>query len=205
MSKGLLVLISGPSGVGKGTIIDLLKKRLTKAVFLLSETTRKPRPGEKDGEVYHFVSKEEFQKNIDQGLFLEWAIVHETDYYGLLNESVQKYLDSNRLILREIDIQGLQSIRKILSRDQLLTIFIAPESENVLLSRIEHRGSLPEEELQRRMESMKLEMAEARDYDYTVINYDHQVERCYMEVESIIRSAAESRGIILGGTGGSLV
>lgn len=204
-ARGLLVLISGPSGVGKGTIIDLLRKRIPEAVFLLSETTRPKRRGEKDGVQYHFVSEEEFKSRIEQGLFLEWAVVHGTEYYGVLREEVQKNLMANRLIVREVDVQGVHSISKILPREQLLTIFIAPESEQVLLSRIAGREKMSEEELNRRMESMKKEMAEAAHYNYRVINYERQVERCYDEVDGIIRSAAGRRGIILAGGGGLMV
>lgn len=203
--RGLLVLISGPSGVGKGTIIELIRQRITEAVFLLSETTRKKRKGEKDGVQYHFVTEQEFKKGVQDGLFLEWAVVHGTEYYGVLRESVQQNLDANRLIIREVDVQGVQSIKQILPREQLLTIFLAPENESVLLSRIAGREPMTEEELARRMESMQREMAEAANYDYKIINYEGQIERCYLEVEGIIRSAAERRGIILTGGGGALV
>lgn len=205
MAKGLFVVISGPSGVGKGTIIELLKKRITNAVFVLSHTTREKRPGEKDGEVYHFVTVDEFKNGIEEGKFLEWAQVHQKDYYGTMREMVEKGLDEGRLVIREVDIQGAKSIKALIPKEQLLMIFIQPENIGVLRSRIEHRGKLPEEEIQRRMHSAELELAEASHFDYRVTNYDGQVERCYMDVEGIIRSRAESRGIHLGGTGGTLV
>jgi guanylate kinase len=205
MAKGLFVVISGPSGVGKGTIIELLKKRITNAVFVLSHTTRAKRPGEKDGEVYHFVSVDEFKKGIEEGKFLEWAQVHEKDYYGTMKEMVEKGLAEGRLVIREVDIQGAKSIKEIIPKDQLLMIFIKPENLTLLRARIEHRGKLPEEEMQRRMHSAELEIAEAKHFNYQITNYEGQVERCYMDVEGIIRSQAENRGIHLGGTGGTLV
>lgn len=205
MSKGLLVIISGPSGVGKGTIITMLKQRLIGAKFLLSETTRNIRPGEKDGETYHFVSEEDFKKGIDEGLFLEWAIVHEKDYYGVLKSSLDEHMTKGNLVIREVDVQGAESIRKMVPSDQLLTIFIKPENMSILRSRILNRGDLPEEELERRFESAEREMKEASKFNYQVINYENGIERCYMEVESLIKSRAEKQGIMIGLDSSSLV
>ena len=205
ISKGLLVLISGPSGVGKGTIVDLVRERIQDVVFVLSETTREKRSDEKNGVQYNFVSEDVFKMNIEKGLFLEWAIVHGKEYYGVLKESVMKNLNANKLVLREVDIQGAETIRKLIPKDQLLTIFIAPENESVLLSRIANREKMSDEELARRMESMRKEMAEANKYNYKVVNYEGQIERCYLEVEGIIRSSAERRRIYLSGCGGALV
>jgi len=205
ISKGLLVLISGPSGVGKGTIVDLVRERIQDVVFVLSETTREKRSDEKNGVQYNFVPEDVFKMNIEKGLFLEWAIVHGKEYYGVLKESVMKNLNANKLVLREVDIQGAETIRKLIPKDQLLTIFIAPENESVLLSRIANREKMSDEELARRMESMRKEMAEANKYNYKVVNYEGQIERCYLEVEGIIRSSAERRRIYLSGCGGALV
>jgi guanylate kinase len=204
-SNGLLVIVSGPSGVGKGTIIKLLRERLKGAKFLLSQTTREMRPGEKDGETYHFVSEKEFKKGIEEGLFLEWAQVHEEDYYGVLKSSLQGYLDSGELAIREVDVQGAESIRKVVPKDQLLTIFIKPENMSVLHTRIEHRGKLPADELKRRFESTEREMLEASKFDYQIINYENRIESCYMDVEDLIKSRAEHQGIMLEGGGGTLL
>ncbi len=205
MAKGLFVVISGPSGVGKGTIIDLLKKRLSQAVFVLSHTTRAMRPGEKDGEQYHFVTVDEFKKGIDQGEFLEWAQVHQKDYYGTRRDMIEKGLDEGRLVIREVDIQGAKSIKEVVPREQLLLIFIKPQNMDVLRARIEHRGKLPEEEMKRRMQSAELEMAEAKHFDYQFTNYEGQIERCYMDVEGLIKSRAERAGIHFSDSGGLLV
>jgi len=205
MAKGLFVVISGPSGVGKGTIIDLLKQRVKNAVFVLSHTTRAKRPGEKDGEVYNFVSVDDFKRGIEQGEFLEWAQVHQQDYYGTMKEPIEKALATGKLVIREVDIQGAKSIKQLIPKEQLLMIFIQPESLNLLRSRIEHRGKLPEEEVQRRMHSAELEIAEAKHFDQRVTNYEGQIQRCYLDVEGLIKSNAEHRGIYMGNASGGLL
>lgn len=196
MVKGLFIAISGPSGVGKGTIMDLLRQRLKKATFVISHTTREKRPGEKDGVQYHFVSKEEFEKGIAEGKFLEYAQVHQKDYYGVLKEPVEQALKTGKVIFREVDIQGVDNIRKAVPKDQLLTIFIKPPSMALLRAHIEKRGKLPEEEIDRRMASAEKEMQAAPLFDYQVVNPEGQIEACYMEVESIIQSRVEAAGLI---------
>ena len=195
MEKGLFVTISGPSGVGKGTVIDILRERLPQAVFLVSCTTREPRPGEVDGEVYNFISEEEFKRWIDEGKFLEWALVHHGAYYGTLKEPVLKALDAGKVIIREVDLQGDRLIKQTIPRDQLVSIFIKPENINQLIARINHRGEMSEEELSRRLESARIELAAAGEFDYQVTNSDGQSLKCFMEVSDIIRSRASSKGL----------
>lgn len=193
--KGLFVAIAGPSGVGKGTIVDLLRKRVPGLQFVLSMTTREIRPGEQDGVQYHFVGKEEFEKRIAAGEFLEYAQVHQKDYYGILKAPVEEALRSGKVVVREVDVQGMESLLKIIPRDQLLTIFILPENMNVLRQRIEKRGVMPEEEMKRRMESEEKELAEAKRFDYRLTNYEGRVEACYLDVEGVIFSRAQQMGL----------
>lgn len=190
--KGLLVAISGPSGSGKGTIIDLLRERLKVLTFVLSVTTRAPRPGEKDGEVYNFVSKAEFEKKIENGEFLEYAQVHDKEYYGVLRKPVEEALERGEVVVREMDVQGIESVKKIIPAKNLLTIFLKPENLNVLRSRIMKRSDLPEEEIERRMESAKKEMLLAPKFNYQFINYDDRIEHCYFDVEGAIFSRVEA-------------
>lgn len=196
MNKGLFIAISGPSGVGKGTIMDLLRKRLKNAVFVISHTTREKRPDEQDGVQYHFVTKEEFERGIAEGKFLEYAQVHQKDYYGILKEPVEKALNSGEVVFREVDVQGAESIRKAIPKDQLLTIFIKPPTMAMLRAHIEKRSKLPEEEIERRMASAAKEMESAHLFDYQIVNPEGQIETCYMEVESIIQSRVEGRGLL---------
>lgn len=197
INDGLFVLIIGPSGVGKGTIVNKLKERFKDAVFVKSMTTRAKRPGEKDGDQYYFVSKNEFEKGIAEGKFLEWALVHQKDYYGILVDPVKQFLGENRLVIREVDVQGFAQIIKRIPKKVLLTIFIQPESIEVLRNRIQHRGELPVEEMQRRMESVKHEMEMASQCDYRVTNYEGRLLQCFLDVEGIIKTKAASRGMIL--------
>jgi len=196
MDKGLFIVIAGPSGVGKGTIVNLLKENMPNAVFALSHTTRAPRPGEVEGEQYFFVSEEEFKKGIDEGKFLEWARVHHGAYYGTLKEPVMKWLDAGKICIREVDLQGARLVKKALPHEELLTIFIKPENINQLRARIAHRGELAEEEITRRLESAQVELAAADEFDYRVTNSDSQTLKCFMEVSSIIKSRAESKGLL---------
>jgi guanylate kinase len=196
MLKGVFVAISGPSGVGKGTIMNLLRQRLKNAVFVLSHTTRQMRAGEADGVQYHFVSKEEFERGIAEGEFLEYAQVHQKDYYGILKKPVEEALNSGKLVLREVDVQGAENIRKTIPKEQLLTVFIKPPSMDLLREHIEKRGHLSEEEIERRMVSAEKEMLAAASFDYQVVNPEGEIETCYLEVESIIQGRMQKAGLL---------
>ncbi len=193
--KGLLIIISGPSGVGKGTVIKKLKQKYTDFVYPISCTTREMRPGEEDGGVYHFISKDDFEEGIEQGDFLEWAMVHQTNYYGTPKKPIIDSLEQGKVVLREVDVQGAQSIQKIVPEKNLVTIFIKAESEEKLLERIAKRGELPQDEVERRMESAKKEMGMADEFDYQVWNYENRVDECVEEVERIIDSEMEKAGL----------
>lgn len=195
--KGLFIGLSGPSGVGKGTIIQMLKKSLPQVQYVLSHTTRAIRKGEKDGEQYHFVSEDEFKKGIDAGDFIEWAQVHAQSYYGILKAPVEKALAEGKVIVREVDVQGARLIRKALPKDQTLMIFLKPESMAFLKAHIDGRSDLPADEVARRLASAEVEMAAAGEFDYQIINYEGRPMACFLDVEGIIRSRIESMGIIL--------
>ena len=195
--KGILFIVSGPSGVGKGTVIRHIRKMYPDLLYPISCTTRAMRPGEKDGEVYNFISKDDFEEGIEEGDFLEWAQVHRTNYYGTPKKPIMDALEAGKIVLREVDIQGAHSMKKVLPAENLVTIFVKAESEEKLLSRIAKRGELPEEEVARRMESAKKEMKEADEFDYEVWNHEGKVEDCVADVEKIILEEAEKAGIKL--------
>ncbi|MFC1748810.1 guanylate kinase [Pseudomonadota bacterium] len=186
MKKGLLLTISGPSGVGKGTIIRKLKKKYPDFVFPVSSTTREKREKEVEGEVYNFISKKEFEEGIEKGDFLEYAQVHEQDYYGTPRKPIMDALEAGEVVIREVDIQGAHSIMKEVPDENLVSIFIRAESAEKLIGRIFKRGKLPEEEMERRMESMEREMADIESFDYVVWNYEGQLADCMKEVEDIV-------------------
>jgi guanylate kinase len=185
-SKGKLVLIVGPSGSGKGTIIKHLRKRHPDWIYPVSYTTRKQRPGEEDGLVYHFISEDEFKKGIEDGRFLEHAIVHEKGYYGTDKEEILSALRDGKVVVREVDIQGFHSIQEVVLADDLLTIFVEAGDLDELEKRIAKRGKLPEEEVERRMESARKEIAQADECDFRVVNEYGKVEEAVEKVDEMI-------------------
>lgn len=193
--NGKLFLISGPSGVGKGTVIGLLKAKYPQFVYPISHTTRAMRESEKEGDVYHFIGEEEFQKGIADGDFLEWAQVHQSHYYGTLKRPIIEALETGKVVVREVDVQGFHSIRKVVSAQNLVTIFIKAESMQKLLDRIAKRGKLPEEEIRRRMESAQKELSYAHLFDYQVWSLEGKVNDCALEVEKIILGEMKKAGL----------
>lgn len=187
MSAGKLFLILGPSGSGKGTVIDFLRKEFPDAIFPLSCTTRSPRPGERDGQVYHFLTKEEFQKKIASGELLEWAVVHHDNFYGTLKSSILNALIQGKTVIREVDMQGVKSIQKLLPADQVVAIFITAPSWENLKRRILGRSNISEEELKQREDSFKKEMEFSKQCDFVVMSEEGKIEEFCGEVGSIIR------------------
>jgi guanylate kinase len=161
--KGKLFLIVGPSGSGKSSVLHKLKEQKTEYLYPLSATTRTMREGEKDGDIYHFLSKEEFKKGIEEDKFLEWAIVHQDNYYGLIKGPIMEGLEDGETIVREVDIQGFDSIREKIEPENLVTIFVTVPNKDELIDRIVNRAAISEDELEKRKESMHKEFNRARE------------------------------------------
>lgn len=183
---GKLILIVGPSGSGKGTVINRLKQSFAGFVFPISYTTRDPREGEEDGDSYHFISKDKFEKMIEAGEFLEHAIVHSDNYYGTGKEDILGPLVDGAVIVREVDMQGFHSIKDLIPKENLLTIFMKVSSLEDLRGRILRRGEMSEEELQKRMDSTLKEIAQADECDYQVENKWGEIDKCVGNVTTII-------------------
>ena len=166
--KGLLLVISGPAGVGKGTINLSLISRNSDIRMSVSATTRSPRPGEIDGVHYFFKSEEEFQKMIESGAFLEYMRVFNTHYYGTPKSFVEQELDEGRSVILEIDVQGAMRVKA--AYPDAVLIFIAPPSMSELKSRLIHRGTESSEAIDRRFETAYQEMKYINQYDYIVVN-----------------------------------
>mgnify|MGYP001055036534 FL=1 len=166
--KGLLLVISGPAGVGKGTINLSLISRNSDIRMSVSATTRAPRPGEIDGVHYFFTSEEEFQKMIESGAFLEYMRVFNTHYYGTPKSFVEQELDEGRSVILEIDVQGAMRVKA--AYPDAVLIFIAPPSMSELKSRLIHRGTESSEAIERRFETAYHEMELVDRYDYVVVN-----------------------------------
>ncbi len=173
MKKGLLIIISGPSGVGKGTVRQYFmnddRLRLT---YSISMTTRKPRQGEKDGVDYIFTSREKFEEAIANGELLEWA-EFVGNYYGTPLAQVEKLREEGKNVLLEIEVQGADQVRK--KCPDALTIFIIPPSMEELEKRIRGRRSEPEEIVQQRLAKAENEMKMVSNYKYIVCNEDPQL------------------------------
>lgn len=190
-STGKLVLIIGPSGVGKSVVLRSLMKRHPEWVFPRSATTRARRSGEGD-DLYRFLSDAEFDALVAQGKVLEWAQVHEGARYGTLEEEIVPALAQAKTVVREVDIQGFHSIRAHALfageavRFPLLSIFILPESRTKLIERIRRRAPISEEELQRRMVSVDRELADAALCTAQVVNREGKLEETVRQVEGVI-------------------
>lgn len=169
MKKGFLLVISGPSGVGKGTVLHDLMNTQTNLVYSVSATTRKKRDGEIEGVSYFYLDHDEFEKMIDEDKFLEYAHVHN-NYYGTPKEFVEKKINEGKIVILEIDVQGALNIKK--NTDNGVFIFLAPPSLKELKKRIVGRGTETDEDIKIRMNNAKKELQHIKDYDYLVIN-DH--------------------------------
>ena len=183
MRKGLLILISGPSGTGKGTVCDLLRKNHPEISYSISATTRQPRPGEQDGVNYYFYDKEKFRQMIDAGELLEWAEVYG-NYYGTPKQKVLDRLNAGEDILLEIDTQGALNVMKAMPEG--LFIFLLPPSLEELANRLRGRGTETEESLQRRLGAAVDEIKIAHNYRYVVVN--DKVEAAEKAIAGIIEA-----------------
>ncbi|HHW41494.1 MAG TPA: guanylate kinase [Syntrophomonadaceae bacterium] len=187
-AKPLLIVVSGPSGSGKGTLCTLLRQRLPDLAYSVSVTTRPPRPGERNGVDYFFVSTDEFLDKIKAGEFLEWARVYD-NYYGTPISYVKDSLQYGKDVLLELDIQGANQVKKLFP-DAVL-IFIRPPSLEELGARITKRGTDSQEAIRKRLSSANQELQAASGYDYVVVN-DRQ-ERALEEMMEIIRKEKARR------------
>ena len=180
--KSMLIVISGPSGVGKGTLVkELLKRFPEKYVLSISATTRKPRTGEQDGREYFFKTKDEFREMLDRGDLLEHA-VYNNNYYGTPKEYVLKELSEGKNVILEIEVQGGLQVKAIYPEAQLL--YIVPPDATELFNRLKNRGTETEDEIRRRLLRAIEETEYMRSYDFIATNDD--LDRCTMEIHSII-------------------
>ena len=180
-NKGVLIVISGPSGAGKGTICKALLEKHDDLFLSVSATTREPRKGEVHGVNYYFLTKNEFTKKVDEGDFLEWAEVYG-NYYGTPKSAVEEMLESGKNVILEIDIQGALRVKE--NSDDGVFIFILPPSMEELKQRIINRGSETPESLVRRFESAYQEINYISKYNYGVVN--DTVEDAVQKIENIL-------------------
>jgi guanylate kinase len=171
---GVAVIVSGPSGTGKSTVCDELKKLVPDLGFSISCTTRSPRPGEEDGREYYFISRDEFKSKIDKNLFIEYAEVHG-NFYGTLRSEVIDRVSAGRDVVLDIDVQGAMQIKKYAEGDELLAdslelVFIGPPSFEELENRLRSRATETEEAIQLRLKNAESELEQWHKYEYLIIN-----------------------------------
>ena len=164
-----MIILSGPSGVGKTTLRRRVQKKIDPLSFSISWTTRPPRPGEKPDQDYHFVSPEQFKKQIQREGFLEWARVHN-DYYGTPSKPVQTWLRQGRDVLLDIDVQGAGQVKR--KMPEAVSIFILPPSREELKRRLARRRTESPQALRLRLRNAEKELADWPRFDYAVINAD---------------------------------
>ena len=184
--KGLLIILSGPSGVGKGTVrkIVMRDKKLNLA-YSISMTTRKPREREQNGVDYFFVSEEEFKHNIAENNLLEYA-EFVGNFYGTPRNYVEKLRNEGKNVILEIEINGAQQVLAKTDAENRVSIFLMPPSIEELENRIRHRRSEPEDIIQKRLEKARREMNMKDAYDYVVLN--DNVDDAALAIKNIIRS-----------------
>ena len=180
MSKGKLVVISGASGVGKGTVLGHMMRMNENLQFSVSATTRPPRPSETDGVHYYFITKERFEEMIAQGEFLEYD-AHNANYYGTPRAQAQEKMENGHVLL-DIEPKGAAQVRQ--ADSDALLIFIMPPSMEELERRLRGRGDTPEDQISMRLERAIWEMEQRHWYDHVVVNDD--AERCAREILDII-------------------
>jgi len=181
-----LVVLAGPTAVGKGTVSSHIRQNYPDVHFSVSATTRAARPGETHGEHYYFVSDEEFDRMIADGELLEWAVVHNSYRYGTPRPPIDAALAAGRSVLLEIDLQGARAVRDVMPEARL--IFLLPPSWDELVRRLIGRGTESPAEQQRRLETARVELAAQDEFDFKVVN--HEVGQAAQEVVELMAVSA---------------
>lgn len=179
--KGAILILSGPSGCGKSTLLKNVYKDINDYYFSISTTTRSPREGEKDGVDYIFTSREEFEEDIKNGHFLEWAEVHG-NYYGTSLKPIKKALEKGKLVIFDIDVQGHEIVRKKLN-DIVTSVFITTPTLDVLEDRLTSRNTDLKDVINKRLENARQEIKSFNKYDYFIVNDD--LEKASKELVAI--------------------
>lgn len=168
-STGKLIVLTGPSGVGKGTLLRRLLQQCPDLYLSVSATTRSPRPGEEEGKHYYFLTREQFQARIDQNQLLEWA-EYAGNFYGTLHEPVLREITQGHKVILEIELVGARQVRQ--KDPDAFQIFVSPPSLADLETRIRRRGQDSDLAIARRLEQAKIELAAADEFDFQLVNDD---------------------------------
>lgn len=188
MKLGKTLLIIGPTAVGKSTLLDRALKDYSRLCDIITYTTRKPRAGESEGNPYHFVTEDKFRALLKEDFFLEHAIVHGL-LYGTPRDQVERAHAENKIAIMDIDVQGAKKMLKIFPSAR--TVFILPPSIDALSQRFVKRGVTSPEDLAKRLESAKLELAQANDFQVSIVNDDF--EAAYSELRKVIENLLQNQ------------
>lgn len=189
MNKGILIVLSGFSGAGKGTLMKELLKTYDNYALSISMTTRNPRPREEDGREYFFSTREAFEEKIAQNGLIEYA-EYCGNYYGTPRDYVERMLEEGKDVILEIEIQGMRKVKKMFP--QMLSLFVTPPSAAELERRLRGRGTETEEVIRKRLGRASEESCGVEDYDYIVIN--DRLEECVKEIHGIVQAAKRASG-----------
>jgi guanylate kinase len=181
----LLIVISGPSGVGKDSVLEVMKARGLPFHFVLTATTRAPRPEEVDGVDYFFLSQDEFARMINEGELLEYAVVYK-DYKGIPKSQVREALASGKNVIMRIDVQGAETVRELV--EDALLIFLTPKNEEELINRLKKRNTETRESLKLRIATTRQEYKKIDLFDYVVVNKDDHLDETVDRIEAIIQA-----------------
>lgn len=185
MRKGLLFIVSGPAGSGKGTVVNELINSHPELKLSISATTRQPRPGEAHGVHYYFISRDEFEKRIENGEMLEWA-TYSGNYYGTPQKEVLEAMENGIDVILEIEVDGAMQIKKKIKNS--VAVMLTPPSKEVLENRLRGRGTETEDVIKWRLNRAKEEIMLMPEYDYSVINEDGGIKKCAEEIYAIIKA-----------------
>ncbi|MBO5338490.1 MAG: guanylate kinase [Clostridia bacterium] len=185
MRKGLLFIVSGPAGSGKGTVVNELINSHPELKLSISATTRQPRPGEAHGVHYYFISRDEFEKRIENGEMLEWA-TYSGNYYGTPQKEVLEAMENGIDVILEIEVDGAMQIKKKIKNS--VAVMLTPPSKEVLENRLRGRGTETEDVIKWRLGRAKEEIMLMPEYDYSVINEDGGIKKCAEEIYAIIKA-----------------
>lgn len=183
LERGKVFVITGPSGVGKGTLISKLLERVPELELSVSATTREPRAGEEDGREYHFLTQEEFERRVEAGEFLEHA-AYSGNRYGTLREAVEELLRDGQSAVLEIEVQGARQVREAMP--EAVLIFIAPPDPDSLRKRLEQRGTDSADAIERRLQTARDELEAQDKFPHQVVNDD--LQEAASELEKLVRS-----------------
>lgn len=182
---GLFVVISSPSGGGKDSVINRLLEILPDSTRLLTTTSRPPRPGNVEGIDYHFISQSEFEDKIKNNEMVEYNN-YAGNYYGIEKKRLEDTLERNDIVFTQIEVNGKHNLDKLQIKH--LSVFLLPDSLEILAKRIRKRGGVSEEKILQRLEIAKKEIEESKDYDYKIVNKDGKFEKTIKKLLKIIKN-----------------